>query len=60
MRLMKCPVCGKYFILNAGSIFNVLVDGKVKHLCGWNCKRALEKDPELKKRLKEECKYENR
>lgn len=43
MQYRTCYVCGKTFILAPENIYKAHVGGKVKHLCGWNCLRALEK-----------------
>lgn len=53
MKTRKCFVCGKEFILAPENIFKVLIEGKVKHLCGWNCLRKLEREKEAKKKPKE-------
>lgn len=54
MRFVDCYVCGKTFILAPKNIYRVTVNGKVKHLCGWNCLRKLEREKEAKKKSKEE------
>lgn len=53
MKLVTCPVCGKSFIRAPANIFKATIDGKVKHLCGWNCLRAVEMEKEAKKKCEE-------
>ena len=54
MKLVNCPVCGKSFIQAPSNIFKATINGRVKHLCGWNCMRTLEQEKEDKKKSKEE------
>ena len=53
MEPIKCYVCGKLFIKALCNIFKATVNGHVKHFCGWNCLRALEKEKEAEKNSKE-------
>ena len=56
MRVRKCPVCGKEFILSAENIYKARIKGEVKHLCSWGCVRELEREKEAEKKSKEEAK----
>lgn len=57
MRFKVCPVCGKEFILAPCNIYKLTIDGKIKHLCSWNCMRKLEREKEANKKPKEEKIY---
>ena len=52
MRVVNCPICGKAFVIAPKNIYKALIGGKVKHLCGWNCLRVLEKEREANKDAK--------
>ena len=53
MKIRKCPICGKDFVLAPCNIYKLTVDGKIKNFCGWNCMREQEKENEAKKKPKE-------
>lgn len=37
MKEIKCPHCGKKFILNTRSLYKLTKNGKVIHYCSYNC-----------------------
>lgn len=53
MRIRKCFVCGKIFVLAPENIYKVRIKGRIKHLCGWNCLMKLEREREAEKKSKE-------
>ena len=34
---LECPICGKVFIRQTGSIYKVRLNGHVKQMCGCTC-----------------------
>lgn len=44
MRVNKCPMCNKDFIMPAKNIYKTLIKGKVTHYCSYNCYRMATKD----------------
>ena len=48
MRVEKCHVCGKEFILSVSNIYKVKIEGRVKHLCSYGCYREVQKEAEKK------------
>ena len=53
MRVKKCCVCDKTFIVAPESIYKIAVNGKIQHLCSWGCYINLQKEVEAKKTPKE-------
>lgn len=53
LRLEKCPVCKKDFILQPNSIYKLDTKSGRKHYCGYNCYRKVYKEMYEAKELRE-------
>jgi len=57
VRLAKCPVCSKTFVLNSNSIYKLTAkNGRRRYYCGYNCYRKAYKETHEKKELQEKAK----
>lgn len=53
MRVVKCFICGKDFIVAPCNLYRAVIEGKVKHFCSYSCFREYEREKEAKKKPKE-------
>ena len=57
---IKCPICGKNFIIPPENIYKFTVNGKLQHYCSYTCYRKVQKERESGKIYKQKAKYGGR